>query len=162
MNPMAIVRPEGLCQWKFQWHHRESNPRPYLQTGLSIFMKVHSQNFDKYISNCMLQVIITTALNFSSFSSFFFLFSSFFLFFYCATAHYRGQVSFSSGFEACGVVWREGVNPLSYHQTGWPSLCIYGLETGRPRYPPRYWVARDSGAPLPVLTIIMSLWGKPH
>ena len=28
-TPGAIVRPEGLCQnEKFQWHHRESNPRP--------------------------------------------------------------------------------------------------------------------------------------
>jgi hypothetical protein len=23
----AVVRPEGLCQWKIQWHHRKSNPR---------------------------------------------------------------------------------------------------------------------------------------
>jgi hypothetical protein len=25
---MVVVRPEGLCQWKVQWHHRESKPRP--------------------------------------------------------------------------------------------------------------------------------------
>ena len=23
------MQPEGLCQWKFQWHHRESNPLPF-------------------------------------------------------------------------------------------------------------------------------------
>jgi len=29
VDPKDIVLPEGLCQWKiFQWHHRESNPRP--------------------------------------------------------------------------------------------------------------------------------------
>jgi len=28
VDPWAIVRPEGLSQWKSQWPHPESNPRP--------------------------------------------------------------------------------------------------------------------------------------
>jgi hypothetical protein len=28
VNPRAIVRPGGLVNEIFQWHHRESNPRP--------------------------------------------------------------------------------------------------------------------------------------
>jgi hypothetical protein len=28
VKPRAIVRPEGLCQWKFKQHYRESNPLP--------------------------------------------------------------------------------------------------------------------------------------
>jgi hypothetical protein len=28
VDPRATVQPEGLCRWKFQWHHRESNPQP--------------------------------------------------------------------------------------------------------------------------------------
>jgi hypothetical protein len=27
VDPRAILRPKRLCQWKFQWQHRESNPR---------------------------------------------------------------------------------------------------------------------------------------
>ena len=31
VNRRAIVRPEGLCQFKkIQWHHRESNPHIYI------------------------------------------------------------------------------------------------------------------------------------
>jgi hypothetical protein len=28
VDPRALVRPEGLCQWKIQWHNRKLNPRP--------------------------------------------------------------------------------------------------------------------------------------
>jgi hypothetical protein len=28
VDPRVIVRPEGLCNEKFQWHYQESNPRP--------------------------------------------------------------------------------------------------------------------------------------
>jgi hypothetical protein len=28
VDPRSIVQQEGLCHWKFQWHHQESNLRP--------------------------------------------------------------------------------------------------------------------------------------
>jgi len=113
-----------------------------LETGLLIFMKVPGQNVDKYISVCILKLIITSTLKFSSFSYFFS--SSFSLLLRDSPVSGLGLLSFSS-FEASGVLWREVVNPLSYHQAGRPNLCIYGLDTGRPGYPPRHWVARDLG-----------------
>ena len=51
----------------------------------------------------------------------------------------------SSDFEAWGAVFGQAVISLSYHQTGWPTLCIYGSETGWPRYIPRHCAARDLG-----------------
>jgi hypothetical protein len=49
-DPRAIVWPEGLCQWEFEWPHQESNPRPSgLQHSASTnFSVVHP---DQYLTS---------------------------------------------------------------------------------------------------------------